>query len=416
MHSEYIIKKQSKNDTIRALPSAVIYGANASGKSNVILAMYILKKIVTLGTLDTKELEAYLNVIPFIHNENYYKPTTLEITFFQKENVYKYRLSFLTKFNEHNIIEEHLSINTDEIFTRTSANGVYMPIRNLIRKGHIQADDIDEAFYKTLIQKLNKTLDPQQLFLFSGIKNLINNDYYTDIQEWFTKFLVVMNANDVSFNQRDLKRIDKNIHKSNSLSKNDFYESNNITDILDCAEFGKQQIQFLSDIDRDDLAMVSLYDIPNPISSIKDVKIIVNSELMESKGTIQLIRFIQPFIDTLKMGGIIVLDEMDASLHFEIVVSLLRIFNNAEINKTGAQLIFNTHNPIYLDGTLLRHDQILMVSKDKESLTSELYAISDYNLRPEERILKNYLDGKYGALPHMDLEIAFMRILEREGI
>ncbi len=55
-----------------------------------------------------------------------------------------------------------------------------------------------------------------------------------------------------------------------------------------------------------------------------------------------------------------------------------------------------------------------MVSKNKNNLVSELYSLSDYGLRPEERILKNYLDGKYGALPHMDLEIAFKHILESE--
>ena len=101
-------------------------------------------------------------------------------------------------------------------------------------------------------------------------------------------------------------------------------------------------------------------------------------------------------------------------MHFELVVSLIRIFNNKDLNKKGAQLIFNTHNPIYLDGELFRHDQIIMMEKNKKTLSSELYSLSDYGLRPEERILKNYLDGKYGALPHMDLEISFKRILEKE--
>ena len=74
-----------------------------------------------------------------------------------------------------------------------------------------------------------------------------------------------------------------------------------------------------------------------------------------------------------------------------------------------------THNPIYLDGELLRHDQIVMVEKRRNDMVSEIYSLADYKLRPEERILKNYLNGKYGALPHMDLEIAFKHILEREA-
>ncbi len=414
MHSEFVIKKQLENNAIKALPAAVIYGANASGKSNVILAMYLLKKIVISGTLEDKELEPYLNVLPFIHDESYFEPTKLEITFFQGKNIYQYGLSFDSKLNKHHIIEEYLHINNDNIFTRTSQNGVNMPIHELIRKGHIPQNDADEAFYKTLLRRLNETIDKRQLFLFSGIKNLINNDYFIDIQKWFSKFIVVMGANDVSFEQKDLKSIEFQKNKSNELQTRQLYKSKTIEEILNYAEFGNQQIQFFSDVDKGDLSMVSLYKLPNYQNHDLDIRMVVTSELTESKGTIQLIRLIQPFIDALKVGGTIVLDEMDASLHFEIIVSLIRIFNSSEINKKGAQLIFNTHNPVYLDGTLLRHDQIIMVAKNKNNLVSELYSLSDYGLRPEERILKNYLDGKYGALPHMDLEIAFKHILESE--
>ena len=415
MHSEYIIKRKQKNNTIKLLPVSVIYGANASGKSNVLLAMYLMKKIVTLGTLESKELLPFLNVLSFMHDKSYYEPTKLEITFSQSGNIYIYGLSLMYILDKYSIVEEYLSINGDSIFTRSTKNGVIMPIDDLIQKGHIQQSDIDEAFYKTLLKKLNETLDSQQLFLYSGIKNLIHNDCFVDIQKWFAKFLVVLGANDVSFGQKDLKAIETKKDKNGEFTSRQFYESKSIREILNYAEFGNQQIQFLSDVERDGLSMVSLYKIPEPIDKNVEVKMVVNSELTESKGTIQLIRLIQPFIDVLKSGGVIVLDEMDASLHFEIVVSFIRIFNNKQINTTGAQLIFNTHNPIYLDGTLLRHDQIVMVVKDKEKLTSELYALSDYGLRPDEKILKNYLDGKYGALPHMDLEIAFKHILESEA-
>ncbi len=374
-----------------------------------------MKKIVTLGTLESKELLPYLNVLSFMHDSSYYEPTRLEITFFQNGNVYRYGLSMKTMFDKHSIVDEYLYINQDNVFERNAEEGVSMPIHELIKKGHIQKNDIPETFYNTLLKKLNETLDSQQLFLFSGIKNLINNDYFTDIQKWFSKFIVVMDAEDVSFNHKDLKIVENGKNENSKLSGRQFYESQIIKEIVNCAEFGNQQIQFLSDIEGKELSMVSLYEIPNVFKQNLKVEMIVTSDLVESKGTVHLLRLIQPFIDALKVGGTIALDEMDSSLHFEIVVSLIGIFNNKQINTRGVQLIFNTHNPIYLDGTLLRHDQILMVTKDKAKLVSELYSLSDYGLRPEERILKNYLDGKYGALPHMDLEIAFKHILESEG-
>ena len=93
----------------------------------------------------------------------------------------------------------------------------------------------------------------------------------------------------------------------------------------------------MAETDNDELSMCSMYQVPlrkdeQPQKKYA-ISMIVDSELMESRGTIHLIRLLQPFIDVLDNGGVIVLDEMDASLHFEIVVSLIRIFNNKDINK-----------------------------------------------------------------------------------
>ena len=226
-----------------------------------------------------------------------------------------------------------------------------------------------------------------------------------------------MNANDMNFRQKDLKTI-FNKKPAKDIRRN-IFESASVKEVMNIAEFGNQKIGFMAETDNDELSMCSMYQVPlrkdeQPQKKYA-ISMIVDSELMESRGTIHLIRLLQPFIDVLDNGGVIVLDEMDASLHFEIVVSLIRIFNNKDINKNNAQLIFNTHNPIYLDGELLRHDQIVMVEKRRNDMVSEIYSLADYKLRPEERILKNYLNGKYGALPHMDLEIAFKHILEREA-
>lgn len=413
MHGEYIIK--NCRDTIKALPVAVIYGANASGKSNIIMAMYMLRKIVLFGNLDVKEMLPFMDTMPFIHDQNYYYPTEFEITFTQNNKIYRYGLGILTNLDQRSITSEYLFIDEEKFFTRNIDNGVKVFVHELIKNKRIEKGD--ENFYNILLEKMNKNLDSKQLFLFSGIKNLIGNDYFNDIQQWFLKFNVIMNASDVSFNQKDLENIErKSLSENEEISNRKFFKSESIEEIIKFAEFGNQKIQFITEADKDELSMISLYKLPEKSASSKSpYGMIINSEFMESRGTIQLIKLVQPFIDALKTGGVIVLDEMDASLHFEIVVSLLRIFNNSELNCKGAQLIFNTHNPIYLDGELLRHDQIVMVEKNKESLVSEIYALSDYGLRPEERILKNYLNGKYGALPHMDLEIAFKNILEKEA-
>lgn len=411
-HSDYIINDEANGNKLRVLPMSVIYGANACGKSNIILAMNILKNIIMEGTLECKTLEPYKSTLSFIRDNNWYEPIMLEITFFTSRNIYKYRIMF-TDIDVYKIVEEVLYINDENIFTRNENGEINVDVNHLMRKGYIRKDE--EDFSKRLIDKLNQTLDKQRLVVTGAISNLFDKRYFDDFFSWFKNFNVIMNANDMNFKQKDLRTIvNQNVDGEGG---NKFWESDAVKEIMDIAEFGNQKIRFVSDKDNEDLSMCSMYRVPFEHESDKYyISMLVDSEIMESKGTIHLIRLIQPFIDALSEGGVIVLDEMDASLHFELVVSLIRIFNNKDINRNGAQLIFNTHNPIYLDGALLRHDQIVLVEKRKNDMVSEIYSLSDYGLRPEERILKNYLNGKYGALPHVDLEIAFKHILEGEEV
>lgn len=413
-HSDYIINKTISGNKLKVLPMSVIYGANASGKTNIVLAMHILKRMVLEGTLDSKELEVYKGVLSFIMDNYWYNPIELEITFSSLNNIYRYGLQF-TDIDAYSITKEYLFINDNKIFDRDKEN-VQMPINLLVKKGFIEKNE--EDFANILLKKINSTLNDKKLVVSGAVNNLISGNYFNEILDWFVKFNVVMNANDMDFQQKDLKTVISQDANDKKEVRKKFFESDSVKEIMGFAEFGNQKIGFVAEPDMDDLSMCSMYKIPFEKDDLPDspyyISMIVDSNLMESKGTIHLIRLLQPFIDALENGGVVVLDEMDASLHFEIVVSLIRIFNNKELNKKGAQLIFNTHNPIYLDGELLRHDQIVMVEKNKTTLTSNIYALSDYKLRPEERILKNYLAGKYGALPHMDLEIAFKHILERK--
>lgn len=415
-HNDYVIDRTISGNRVRVLPMSVIYGANASGKSNIILAMDVLRILVKEGTLDCKELEPYKSTLSFIRDPSWYLPVELEVTFSTFNNIYKYGIEF-TDIDKYSVIREYLYINEDEIFERTKKDKIRMPIGSLVKKGYIEKNE--EDFADILLKKLNQALEEKSLVITGAISNLIAGDYISEFHEWFKNFNVIMNANDMNFQQKDLKSILQAHGDEKKDVRRKFFESDSVKEIMGFAEFGNQAIGFISETEHDELSMCSMYTIPLENKKLENskysIRMIVDSELMESKGTIHLIRLIQPFIDVLKTGGVIVLDEMDASLHFEIVVSLIRIFNNKELNQKGAQLIFNTHNPIYLDGELLRHDQIVMVEKNKDDLTSEIYSLSDYKLRPEERILKNYLDGKYGALPHMDLEIAFKHILEREA-
>ena len=134
----------------------------------------------------------------------------------------------------------------------------------------------------------------------------------------------------------------------------------------------------------------------------------LDADLIESVGTIRLIGIMPVIISSLRKGAVLVIDELDASLHPMIVMNLISIFHNNSVNKNGAQIIFNTHNPIYLNHNLLRRDEIKFVERDKANKSSSLYALSDFKANGEASVrktsdyMKNYFISRYGAIEDID--------------
>jgi AAA15 family ATPase/GTPase len=126
---------------------------------------------------------------------------------------------------------------------------------------------------------------------------------------------------------------------------------------------------------------------------------------MESRGTIKMLDFLLPFMKVFEEGGVLVLDEFDASIHPEMIKGILAVFTNQELNKTGAQLIFTTHNPIFLNNQVFRRDQIFFIEKDEDNHDSTLYTLADFGsglVRNDHNYMINYFKGRYGALPFLD--------------
>ena len=125
---------------------------------------------------------------------------------------------------------------------------------------------------------------------------------------------------------------------------------------------------------------------------------------MESDGTNKIIDLSGPIFDTLLNGKLLVIDELDAKLHPLITMSIVELFNSSESNPNNAQLIFATHDTNLLSVDLFRRDQIWFTEKDELEQT-DLYALNDINLpdgskvRNDSNLEKNYIRGRYGAIP-----------------
>jgi AAA15 family ATPase/GTPase len=118
-------------------------------------------------------------------------------------------------------------------------------------------------------------------------------------------------------------------------------------------------------------------------------------------------------LQAIQTGGTLVVDEFDASIHPMALMSIINIFHNDEINIHRAQLIFNTHNPIFLNSNLFRRDEVKFVERDDDTHESILYALSDFGtsgergVRKHEDYMKNYFISQYGAIKNVDFSPLF---------
>jgi len=378
---------------LRVIPSAVIYGANASGKSNIIMSLAVMKDIVLSGSLEAnipnlKNLELY----PFAYQESD-KPMSFEIDFIYGEKRLKFGFEVEVstfKKETRRIVSEFLTyIDKSEQKTK-----IYTREKDKIQinkeKKALNIIEFDEKLLKQFEKKINENIDKSELFLSRAFKSTISNELADMVLDFFKEDLVVVS-------DFTLKKTNLTFSLEDS-PKKDFFAWNKILDgFVKNADFGPQGIAFKSnkteDKESSSMELVSIY-------KYHDENIVIPAELMESRGTLKIVDFAIPFEKLFKSGGVFVLDEFDAAIHPELIKGILALFNDSDLNKAGAQLIFTTHNPIYLNNKIFRRDQIRFVEKDTDSYESVIYSLADFGaeeVRNDHNYLINYFKGNYGA-------------------
>ena len=163
-----------------------------------------------------------------------------------------------------------------------------------------------------------------------------------------------------------------------------------------------------------------LIDAATSVSLFDDKKIAIPAEDFESYGTIRFINEFPLIIRALLQGATLIMDEFDASIHPMALMSIINIFHNDEININHAQLIFNTHNPIFLDASLFRRDEIKFVERNKATNRSIHYALSDFKtangVRKGEDYMKNYFVSRYGAIEEVDFSSILKEIIHENEV
>ena len=395
-----IFSMKSGTRSYKGLSTAVIYGPNASGKTNVIGAMDTFRSIVLRGSIrntDVASPNAAASALELIPNCNGAKESTdFSLRFLDDGLVVEYSVkadlgSFMDTEYPRKILEEKLTVNEKQVFLRNDELVVNLPsvIKEYVNKS------IKRKTAKMLELAVD-SLSDTELFLCNGFKSIYAQELVKRILSWFNdKFIVVYRSDDMRL-----------VRKFADPKSNTVYVETTLTEAA--REFGitgnALGYKSTGNDDAEDTVLCSI--IGNKL---------LPAELFESYGTIRFINEFPLVIRVLLNGGTLVMDEFDASIHPMALMNIINVFHNDDINKNHAQLIFNTHNPIFLDSSLLRRDEIKFVEREDETGNSIHYALSDFKtadgIRKGEDYMNNYFVSGYGAIKDVDFSPMLEKVI-----
>ena len=413
MRDSHVFTPELKNGvkSIDLLPSAVIYGPNASGKSNLIEALGVMKWIVC----DTNTKDVHANFFPFLYdNKTREAPLVFEVVMLIDGVRYQYGFSIM-----HNLAytKEMGKIHSEWLFafpkgrTQTWFEREYDEKTNQDRYTFGDSLKGQKEVWRAITR-------PDNLFLSTAVK--LNGTQLQPIYDWFVKKLHYINADGINHDysaaychENGGKKI-TDFLKASDFSIENIYTSMTIDDNLDgsipknpsdrLATFltdngTKTRRPYYPDIrhktKEDDYISVIDEDMGDYEIPIEDFM----SFHMESDGTQRMFALAAPFLEILETGSILVIDELNQRLHPHLMQYLIEIFNNPKTNPNNAQLIFTTHAVSLLKKDIFRRDQIWFCERRKDQATI-LFPLSDFKPRKGYEDFEGYyMGGRYGALP-----------------
>lgn len=381
-HNVFAPEAPATPDIVR---SAVIYGPNAAGKSNVILALRFVRDLVLNSASKGQKGDA-IEVVPFLMDAvSADAPSEFELVFVEAGVRYQYGFSLTPERIESEWLIAHPKGSPQRWFERKAdaADWGFGPNFRGQRKTWQEATRSNALFLSTAVQLNAEQLGP--------------------VFDWFRRRLRLINP---------YARVTADF--SIAQCETDPVVLQRIIDFLAMADLGIAGVKVerrkfdASMVPEDmpealrqhllnDMAGQEFADVhfSHRLADGRDVQLDMEDE---SGGTQKLFALAGPWLDVLANGWVLVIDELDTSLHPVLMRHLVGMFHDLTINTKGAQLIFSTHDTTILDREIFRRDQVWFVEKDR-SLQSRLYPLTDFSPRKDENIERGYLHGRYGALP-----------------
>lgn len=376
-------------DGIRVLKSAVIYGANGSGKSNFIQAISFVRNLV-LQSINNQPGEGILQT-----------PHKLESVLSDSEYSIQFisdsvRYAFGFTLNQHIVKEEYLYY-----FPNGRKNKIYEREKEKFETG---------SKFNGKLETCKDVLKPNRLLLSCAA----NFSAVAEIEKAFSFFrdeLVVYdpNSGDDQWMNYSLSQIHENPSIKNvvlSFMKGLDLDVRDIDVKIEQRDFSQDHIQlpnFLSDEFKNKIMQEKIVSIRARV--VYD-RFETNLITEESTGIKKLISFLCPLIDIMVKGKTLICDELETSMHEALVHGILKMFMESNVNEQ-AQIIFTTHDTSLLDLDIFRRDQIWFTELKKEDRSTELFSLAEIkNVRKDKKFGKGYIAGQYGAIPMLNLNFA----------
>jgi hypothetical protein len=375
------------NDT-KLLKTIAIYGANASGKSNFISAMYTFQQIILSQILKSKDntIKSETKLEPFMLCDTIDNVSEFEMIFISNGELLDYGFEISV---DGEIINEWYYINDKKVFERSNTQiGFGNKYKEYIKDyKKVPSDRLYIAVLEYFLE------DNAKKIILSNFVDYFYNQYnvFSEIifESTIKKFTSSVLINERLLTDTDYKnRVEKYLQKIDvAIKKLDIQKESVINDN------GKEVQRLVVK------TIHNVYDANNNIIGEKSFNI-----QQESTGTLRFIAYIQNIINMVDDGGVFIIDELTARLHpllTKLIVDIIQSSSN-----TKAQFIFTTHDISILNKSQFRRDEIAFVEKNNQE-ESSLFTLSDLKVREDASFSKDYLQGKYGAIQVINYDAIF---------
>lgn len=372
------------------LKSIGIFGANASGKSNVLKALATAINLLRLS--NNRQIgEPLPGIVPFKFAEDTLnKPSTFKFTFVAGGYKYFYAFSATREKVYEEVLYKYLSSKPTKIFERSAGDQYAFNLEDKSKLAELAEKNTPNKFFLATATTWNYEKTREAYLWFQQDIDVVN---WSGLQQSGNMNAFVNDATN------KLKNLTLTLLKEADINIDDYTVCNTLITMNDPANTQLATTTKTSDTGKDSISpadIITEHTVEHTERMAEKFNLLLQEE---SAGTVTIFKLAPVLAKTFTVGGILCVDEIETHFHPDLVAYLVGLFHNLKLNTHQAQLLFTTHDVNLMDSDFLRRDQFYFIQKDGATGETELYSLAEFSVRKSENIRKAYLAGRFGAVP-----------------